>query len=115
MITWTTSVRIFHIRVDDYVSSPIQSDNLIFKKPLHVETTAGHHHKAEPTQTPWPESVSEQYRPSDRRLSAKLEKTYSDIGCHVVSATDLFCRILGLLDRSSYIFFQVAPQLYSRG
>jgi hypothetical protein len=33
----------------------------------------------------------------------------------VVSATDPPGRILGFLDRSRYYFFQVAPQLYSRG
>jgi hypothetical protein len=31
----------------------------------------------------------------------------------VVSVTDPYCRIIGILDRSRYIFFQVAPQLYS--
>jgi hypothetical protein len=36
-------------------------------------------------------------------------------GCHVVSVTDLYGHILGFLDRSHYFFFQVAPQLYSRG
>jgi hypothetical protein len=35
-------------------------------------------------------------------------------GCHVVSLTDPYGRILGFLDRSRYFFFQVAPQLYSR-
>jgi hypothetical protein len=30
------------------------------------------------TQTPWPESESELYRPSDRRLSAKLVSTFAD-------------------------------------
>jgi hypothetical protein len=50
----------------------------------------------------------------DRRLSAKLVPT-SDRGCRVVSATDTHGRILGFLDRSRYYFFQVAPQLYSRG
>jgi hypothetical protein len=29
----------------------------------------------------------------------------------VVSAKDPYCRILGFLDRSRYVFFQVAPQL----
>jgi hypothetical protein len=53
------------------------------------------------------------YRPSDRRLSAKLVPTFADRGCHVVSVTDPYGRILGFLDR--YFFFQVAPQLYSRG
>jgi hypothetical protein len=33
----------------------------------------------------------------------------------VVSSTDPYGRILGFLDRSRYIFFQVALQLYSRG
>jgi hypothetical protein len=37
--------------------------------------------------TPWPESASELYRLSDRRLSAKLVPTFADRGCHVVSAT----------------------------
>jgi hypothetical protein len=64
-------------------------------------------------QTPWPESASELYRPSDRRLSAKLVQTFADRGCHVVSVTDLYLRIPGFLDRSRYFFFQVAPQLYS--
>jgi hypothetical protein len=33
----------------------------------------------------------------------------------VVRATDPNDRILGFLDQSRYIFFQVAPQLYSQG
>jgi hypothetical protein len=32
-----------------------------------------------------------------------------------VSVTNPYGRILGFLDRSRYYFFQVAPQLYSRG
>jgi hypothetical protein len=35
-------------------------------------------------------------------------------GCHEVSVTNLYGRILGFLDRSRYVFFQVALQLYSR-
>jgi hypothetical protein len=65
--------------------------------------------------TPWPESASELYRPRDHRLSVKLVPTLADRGCHVVRVTDPYGRILGFLDRSSYFFFQVAPQLYSRG
>jgi hypothetical protein len=49
--------------------------------------------------TPWPQSASELYRPSDRRLSAKLVATFADRGCRVVSATDHCGRILGFLDR----------------
>jgi hypothetical protein len=64
--------------------------------------------------TQWPESASELYRPSDRRLLPKLAPTFADRGCHVVSVTDPYGSILGFLDRSRYFFFQVASQLYSR-
>jgi hypothetical protein len=66
-------------------------------------------------QTPWPKSASELYRPSNRRLSAKLAPTFADRGCHVVSVADPYDPILGFLDRGRYFFFHVAPQLYSRG
>jgi hypothetical protein len=52
--------------------------------------------------TPWPESASELYRPSDRCLSAKWLPTFEERGCHVVSVTDLYGRILGFLDRTRY-------------
>jgi hypothetical protein len=52
---------------------------------------------------------------SDHHLPAKLMATSADSGCCVVSTTDPYDRILGFLDRSSYFFFQEAPQLYSRG
>jgi hypothetical protein len=45
-------------------------------------------------QTPWSESASELYRPSDRRLLAKRLTTFADKGCHVISVTDPFGRIL---------------------
>jgi hypothetical protein len=65
--------------------------------------------------TPWHESVSELYRPSDRRLSAKLVQTFADSGCHVVSAMNPYSCNLDFLDWSSYCFFRAAPQLYSWG
>jgi hypothetical protein len=49
--------------------------------------------------TPWPESESELYRPSGRRLSAKLVTTFAERGRHVVSVTYPYCLILGFLDR----------------
>jgi hypothetical protein len=52
--------------------------------------------------TAWPESASELDRPSGRRLSAKLLPSFADRGCHVVSVTDPYSRILGFLDRSHY-------------
>jgi hypothetical protein len=63
----------------------------------------------------WPESTRELYRPSDRRMSAKLVPTSADRGRHVVSVTDPFGRIIGFLDRNRCFFLQVPPQLYSRG
>jgi hypothetical protein len=65
--------------------------------------------------TPWPESASELYRPSDRRLTAKLAPTFVDRGCRVISVPDPYGCILGYLDQSRCFFFQVAPQLSSQG
>jgi hypothetical protein len=56
--------------------------------------------------TPWSESSSELYRQSDSRLSGKLVLTFADRGCHVVSVTDSYDRILGFLDRSRYFSFK---------
>jgi hypothetical protein len=53
--------------------------------------------------TPWPQSSSELYRPSDRRLSAKLVTNFADRGCHVVSVTEPYGRNLGFLDRALVI------------
>jgi hypothetical protein len=47
----------------------------------------------------WPESAHKLYVPSDRRLSAKLVPTFADRGCHMVSVTDPYSRILDFLDR----------------
>jgi hypothetical protein len=52
---------------------------------------------------------------SDRRLLVKLVPTFADRRCRMVSATDPHRCILRFLDWSRYFFFQVAPQLYSRG
>jgi hypothetical protein len=54
------------------------------------------------TKTPWSESASELYRPSDSRFSAKLMPTFADRECHVVSVTDPYGRIRNFLDRSHY-------------
>jgi hypothetical protein len=55
--------------------------------------------KQKQKQTPWPQSASELYRPSDRRFSAKLAPTFADRGCRVIRATDPHGRILGFLNR----------------
>jgi hypothetical protein len=56
--------------------------------------------------TPWSESASEIYRPSDRRLSAKRLPTFADIGYRVVSVTNPYGRILDFLDRSRYFYIK---------
>jgi hypothetical protein len=48
-------------------------------------------------------------------LVGEVVPTLADRGCCVVSATDPPGGMLGFLDRSRYYFFQVAPQLSSRG
>jgi hypothetical protein len=59
-------------------------------------------------------STSELYRPSDRRLSAKWLPTFADRGYHMVSVTSL--RPYSRFSRQEpLLFYQVAPQLYSRG
>jgi hypothetical protein len=53
--------------------------------------------------------------PTERPPLVGEVQSFADIECLVVSAADPHGRILGFLDRSRYISFQVAPQLYSRG
>jgi hypothetical protein len=53
--------------------------------------------------------------PTDRPPLGEVSAKFADRVCHVVSVTDPYGRILGFLDRSRYFFFEVAPQLYSRG
>jgi hypothetical protein len=65
--------------------------------------------------TPLSESASEIYRPSERRLSEKLARSFAYRQRHVVAVTDLYDRNLDFLQRSRYYFFQVAPILYLRG
>jgi hypothetical protein len=65
--------------------------------------------------SPWPESASELYQPSNCRLSTKLMPTFADRWWHVLRLSDSYGHNLGFLGRSRYFFFRVAPQLYSRG
>jgi hypothetical protein len=67
-------------------------------------------------QTPRSESASKLYRPSDRRLLAKLVPTFADKGCHMISVTSLrpysrFSRSepLLFLPSSSSIVFNCTP------
>jgi hypothetical protein len=87
-----------------------QGSDFFFKNSLTLQQT-----KQTNKQTPWSKSASELYRPSDRRLSAKWLPTFADIGCHVVSVTDPYGRIQRFYRQEPLLFYQVAPQLYSRG
>jgi hypothetical protein len=53
-------------------------------------------------QIPWSESVSEIYRPSDRRPSTKPMPTSTDRERHVISMTNPHGRTLGPLDHNQY-------------
>jgi hypothetical protein len=57
-------------------------------------------HKLELNSTVW---VRERTIPTEyRRLSEKWLPTFADRGCHVVSVTDPYGRVLGFLDRNRY-------------
>jgi hypothetical protein len=58
--------------------------------------------------------VREWIIPTERRLSVKWLPTFADRGCHMVSVTDPYDRILGFSRQQPLLFYQVAPQLYSR-
>jgi hypothetical protein len=69
--------------------------------------------KTKPNSVAWDR---ERTIPTERPpLVGKVSAKFADTGCHVVSVTDPRGRILDFLDRRRYFFFQVAPQLYSRG
>jgi hypothetical protein len=70
---------------------PVFAEGLRIAAHTHTRTRAreqSFHKSPRLNQTQWPESASELYRPSDRRLSAKIVPTFADRGCHVVSMTD---------------------------
>jgi hypothetical protein len=61
-------------------------------------------------------SVRQRTIPTERwPLLGQVMPTSADRGCQVVNVTDPYGHILGLLDRSRYVFFQVALKSYSRG
>jgi hypothetical protein len=66
-------------------------------------------------ETPGPKPVSELYQQSDHRMLEKLVPIFAERGYYMVSAADPYGHILAFPDWSRYFFFQVAPQLYSRG
>jgi hypothetical protein len=81
---------------------PSISFNRLLKKRLSLMLHSSWTSSLHKNTTPWSESARELYRPRDRSLSAKLVPTFADRGCHMVSVTDPYGRILGFLDRSRY-------------
>jgi hypothetical protein len=60
--------------------------------------------------------VRERTIPTERPpLAGKVSANFVGTACHVISLTDPYSSVLDFLDRNWYFFFQVAPQLYSRG
>jgi hypothetical protein len=67
-------------------------------------------------QTPWPESVSELYRPSDRRLPVKLVPTFAVRGVSRSQSGGFPTPVISTFWTGDATFsFQVAHQLYLRG
>jgi hypothetical protein len=76
-------------------------DFILCPSPGNYNSVALVHERTIPTQ-----------RPPIVGVSAKFLRIE---GCRMVSTADPYSRNLGFLDRSCCVFFQVAPQMYSRG
>jgi hypothetical protein len=63
---------------------------------------------------PWPKSASELYRPSDRRLSAKLVPAFADRRMSRSQRGVSPTAVISVFRPEPLLFFQVATQLYSR-
>jgi hypothetical protein len=85
-----------------YLFPPDECMIMPWNRPQHPSCKSPYSYYSWHHSTPWSESASELYRPSNRRMSAKWLPTFADKGCHVVSVTDPYGRILGFLDRSRY-------------
>jgi hypothetical protein len=64
--------------------------------------------------TPWSESASELYRPSDRRLLAKWLPTFCGLRVPRGQRDGFLRPYSGFSRQEPLLFYQVAPQLYSR-
>jgi hypothetical protein len=64
--------------------------------------------------TPWSESASELHRPSDRRLSA-VSANFLRIESATWSAWRIPMAVFSVFWQEPLLFYQIAPQLYSRG
>jgi hypothetical protein len=91
---------VFLLSHDSFLPNPYPIQYSPVSLPLDLVSSDIRTNKQKKKQTHWPQSTSELYRPSVRRMSAKLVPTFADRGCRVVSAKDPHGRILGFLDRS---------------
>jgi hypothetical protein len=90
-----------------------ESNPWLFKRHLTVSATYKRL-RTKKKQTPWSESASELYRPSYRRLSAKWLPTFAYKGA-TLSAWRIPRPYSRVSRQEPLLFYQVAPQLYSRG
>jgi hypothetical protein len=107
-------------RIYWFTSTPQTAATCYSKTPEFIYQTTWCHYPKATIYIDWQTtnsmtSVHDWTIPSDRRLPAKLVPPFADRECCVVSITDPYGNILDFLDWSHYFFFQVAPQLYSRG
>jgi hypothetical protein len=101
-LVWNNAVTVLHI-------APVWNSHINFK-PIYITYSIYTLKILEylllsrinTSKTPWSESASELYRPSDSSLLAKWLPTFADRGCHVVRVTNPHGRILDFLDRSRY-------------
>jgi hypothetical protein len=85
----------FHAEISVYCREKFVSSSQVIVLICHILDVGSNLARVK-KKTQWPETASELYRPSDRRLSAKRLPTCADRGCHVVSATDPSGRILSV-------------------
>jgi hypothetical protein len=103
---WTSSVCVWKRNTEQFhegVNSH-HKNKLSFTKHQHT--------KSKLISVAW---VRERNIPAERPPHVGEVPIFADRGCHVVSVSDPHARILEFLNRSRYLFFQIAPQLYSRG
>jgi hypothetical protein len=108
----------FKLKETGQHSGPCNSLNTFPLHALHFclnGSTRKYYNKTKSKQTPWSESASELYRPSDRRLSAKWVPTFADRGVSRGQRDGSLRPYSRFSRQEPVLFYQVAPQLYSRG
>jgi hypothetical protein len=86
-----------------------------FQRFISASSSLQHDKPIWETHTPWPESASELYRPSDRRLSAKWLPTFCGYRVPRGQRDESLRQYSRFSRQEPLLFYLVAPQLYSRG